>query len=426
MADTSAEVGAAAEEQPKAAPELELQSGPDLTAAGGNAESAASPAATAVASTALAPAPAPALESTHVPPDPFSTQHGPLSPIALDAEVPAEAQTKGDLPGADESLSLVLDALGQGSTSDPTSTSIATSTAAALESDLLSIAAHTTDATADLAAAYVQADSQQQLQPSRGEEHEQVSQYQLGQEFTTTDAATSHATTPPISATAAAPPTANHQEPQQGQPPSSSETAVDQDLSLSQPAHTVEQDQQVPAAELNGSPAPAPASEAGDMSNPPHYPGIPGQPMGYPGQASYAAAGINAQYGYSTAPQSPDGYQGSPTTPHTTMSLPSMRTFDQAQQHPQPIQPQSHPQTAQYGTALSPGASSVPGSVSYYQTPAPLASHNTYSNIAPDPMNPRYPLPPNDHSMLIGGRHKKVSDPARPVLLGAGAAAGAG
>ncbi|ORY62384.1 uncharacterized protein BCR38DRAFT_238859 [Pseudomassariella vexata] len=138
---------------------------------------------------------------------------------------------------------------------------------------------------------------------------------------------------------------------------------------------TVATDTPPSSAVTNGAPAEhgqqngsaPPLSPPSAMSNHPQHPGHPRQPMTYPNQ-TYAAPGMNAQYGYpNPAGQSADAYRGSPTAGSNPMSLPS------------------------YGQP-------VPG--------VPLPG-NPYG-LPPDAMGPRYALPPSDpRAVLAGGRHKK-------------------
>lgn len=166
----------------------------------------------------------------------------------------------------------------------------------------------------------------------------------------------------------------------------------------------------------SASPSPAP----GAMSNlPSQFSGSPRPQqqqqaplVNYAPQSTYVTAattGLNTQYGYAgTGTQPNDVYRADTNVANSAMSLPSMRTFDRAQQTQQQQRPQQHGHTP---IAMSHAMTSpVTGNVGYYQQqPAPLTSNNTYG-MAPDTMGGhRYPLPPNDpRSVLAGTRHKKV------------------
>ncbi|KAI0396402.1 hypothetical protein F5Y17DRAFT_119664 [Xylariaceae sp. FL0594] len=137
--------------------------------------------------------------------------------------------------------------------------------------------------------------------------------------------------------------------------------------------------------------------------------GTPRQPLHYPTPSTYATGGIsNAHYGYqSTAPQTQDLYRATALTPaNNAMPLPSMRTFDPAQQ-----QSQQQQHMAAVAMPVSPGPS-VPAQqpISYYGQQMAISgvAGHPYGSLASDTMGQRYALPPRGPSpVLTGTRHKK-------------------
>ena len=184
------------------------------------------------------------------------------------------------------------------------------------------------------------------------------------------------------------------------------------------------------------SPSPAPTT----MSNPPSQ--LPGPsrplhqqhtpPINYSAQSTYgigtgtgAGTSLNNQYGYaSTAAQPSDIYRSGANVANTSMSLPSMRTFDpvqqaQPQQQQQQQQQQHQQQQHNHASIARPHAvtPSPLGNVGYYQQqPTPLTSNHAYGLTSDAIGGHRYPLPPNDpRAVLSGTRHKKVG---REVVRG--------
>ncbi|RYP60076.1 hypothetical protein DL769_008290 [Monosporascus sp. CRB-8-3] len=120
--------------------------------------------------------------------------------------------------------------------------------------------------------------------------------------------------------------------------------------------------------------SPSPAATA--MSkHPPQPPGPPRQQqqqpppaMNYAPQPTWQPAGL---YGYPSAPtQGNDAYRASPGVTNGAMSLPSMRTFDPVQQTQQ-----QQPQHSHMAMTIPHAVAPMPGSIGYYQQPAPLASN---------------------------------------------------
>lgn len=144
------------------------------------------------------------------------------------------------------------------------------------------------------------------------------------------------------------------------------------------------------------------------MSNPQPPPGPPRQPASYPISTSYPTPGMPSGAQYAYPPQAvppPDPYRSNPT------ALPSMRTLDHVQSHPQLSQHHhQHPHQHQHPIPLAShiGASIAPGhAMGYYNVAAhPYSMHTDPTGgmrfaIAPG-------LPPDPRIALSGGRHKKV------------------
>ncbi|KAM7207136.1 hypothetical protein V8F20_002402 [Naviculisporaceae sp. PSN 640] len=146
------------------------------------------------------------------------------------------------------------------------------------------------------------------------------------------------------------------------------------------------------------------------MSNPQPPPGPPRQPVSYPISASYPTSGMPSGAQYAYPPQAvppPDPYRSNPT------ALPSMRTLDHVQPHPQLSQHHPHHPHHQHQhqhtipLASHMGASMGPGhAMGYYNVAAhPYSMHADPTGgmrfaIAPG-------LPPDPRIALSGGRHKK-------------------
>lgn len=144
-------------------------------------------------------------------------------------------------------------------------------------------------------------------------------------------------------------------------------------------------------------------------NNPPHHhSGAPRQPTGYP--TAYATPGMSsAHYGYpNPAGQGPDTYRASASVPNNAMALPSMRTFDPAQQQ---AQQQQHMAMAMPVNPV-PSVPSMPAQqhMTYFgQQPVPMATNNPYA-LTPDALRPQYGMPQTGPGSVLGGRHKKVSN----------------
>lgn len=150
----------------------------------------------------------------------------------------------------------------------------------------------------------------------------------------------------------------------------------------------------------------APSSEA-MSNNPPHHHQGPRQPASYPTPTAYATPGMtSAHYGYANpAAQGPDAYRASAGVPNSAMALPSMRTFDPAQQQ---AQQQQHMAMAMPVNPV-PSVPSMPSQqhLSYFgQQPVPMAANNPYA-LPPEALRPQYALPPSGPGSVLGGRHKK-------------------
>lgn len=151
------------------------------------------------------------------------------------------------------------------------------------------------------------------------------------------------------------------------------------------------------------------AAPSEDMSNNPqhphHTPGPPRQPS-YSNPTAYATPGMStAHYGYpNPGGQGPDPYRTGATVPNNAMALPSMRTFDPAQQQ---AQQQQHMAMAMPVNPV-PSVSSMPAQqhMTYFgQQPVPMSANNPYA-LPADALRPQYALPPS--GPVLGGRHKKV------------------
>ena len=157
-------------------------------------------------------------------------------------------------------------------------------------------------------------------------------------------------------------------------------------------------------------------------------------PVSYPSSAGYPSPGLNAnnnQYAYPPAqPQQPqvgEPYRESPTGSNGSLSLPSMRSLDplqqqqgvqqvqqQVQQGHQVQQVQQIQQQQQHmGSPLPPpNVAQMPYYHSAQTLPHPGHQVNAYPMGVSMPdvgaQNMRYALPPTDHRVMSGGRHKKV------------------
>ncbi|OTB15773.1 hypothetical protein K445DRAFT_35493, partial [Daldinia sp. EC12] len=154
------------------------------------------------------------------------------------------------------------------------------------------------------------------------------------------------------------------------------------------------------------------APSPGVMSNnPPHHPqGPPRQPASYPNPTTYATPAMaTTHYGYANpVAQGPDPYRGSASVPSNAMALPSMRTFDPAQQQVQQQQQQQHMAMAMPVNPV-PSVPSMPTQqhMSYFaQQPVPMTANNPYA-LPPDALRPQYALPPSGPGNVLAGRHKK-------------------
>ncbi|KAI1456362.1 hypothetical protein F4805DRAFT_475920 [Annulohypoxylon moriforme] len=156
----------------------------------------------------------------------------------------------------------------------------------------------------------------------------------------------------------------------------------------------------------------APSSEA-MSNNPPHHHQGPRQSVSYPTPTAYATPGMtSAHYGYANpAAQGPDAYRASAGVPNSAMALPSMRTFDPAQQQ---AQQQQHMAMAMPVNPV-PSVPSMPQQhMSYFgQQPVPMTANNPYA-LPPEALRPQYALPPSGPGSVLGGRHKKC-DEQHPV-----------
>ncbi|KAI0160854.1 hypothetical protein GGR52DRAFT_576272 [Hypoxylon sp. FL1284] len=148
------------------------------------------------------------------------------------------------------------------------------------------------------------------------------------------------------------------------------------------------------------------------MSNNPPHPhhsqGPPRQPAGYPSPTTYTTPGMStAHYGYpNPGGQGPDTYRGGASVPNNAMALPSMRTFDPAQQQ---AQQQQHMAMAMPVNPV-PSVPSMPAQqhMSYFgQQQVPMAANNPYA-LPADALRPQYALPPS--GPVLGARHKKCDE----------------
>ncbi|KAI0145544.1 hypothetical protein GGR57DRAFT_517040 [Xylariaceae sp. FL1272] len=227
----------------------------------------------------------------------------------------------------------------------------------------------------------------------------------------TTTTATAVGITEPTAATgtAAAPTTSNTQPPTSPSALLPPETTVVTDPSRSRSAS-------VPAPRSNSSnsvpttatPPPtqdgtttATSTSDAKMSN---YPGgNHRQSMQYSPQQGYATSGMNnTHYGYaSSPPPTHDPYRtSSHVATNNAMALPSMRTFDTAQQ-----QQQQHQMANSMPVPSVPSVPVQQTQSMYYQQPM---LNNPYA-MQTDPMAGRYAIPPNGPGAVLagGGRHKK-------------------
>ncbi|KAI2611916.1 hypothetical protein GGR54DRAFT_632720 [Hypoxylon sp. NC1633] len=152
----------------------------------------------------------------------------------------------------------------------------------------------------------------------------------------------------------------------------------------------------------------APSPTEAMSNNPPHHPqGPPRQPTNYTNPAAYATPGMSgAHYGYANPTgQGPDAYRASAGVPNSAMALPSMRTFDPAQQQ---AQQQQHMAMAMPVNPVPPVPSlSAQQHMGYFgQQPVPMATNNPYA-LSPEALRPQYALPPSGPGSVLGGRHKK-------------------
>ncbi|KAI1377009.1 hypothetical protein F4677DRAFT_64391 [Hypoxylon crocopeplum] len=156
--------------------------------------------------------------------------------------------------------------------------------------------------------------------------------------------------------------------------------------------------------------APPPSSSDAMSNNPSHHPpGPPRQPTNYSNPPAYATPGMGgAHYGYANPTgQGPDAYRASTSVnvPNNAMALPSMRTFDPAQQQ---AQQQQHMAMAMPVNPV-PSVPSMPAQqhMTYFgQQAVPMTANNPYA-LPPDALRPQYALPPSGPGSVLGGRHKK-------------------
>ncbi|KAI8962988.1 hypothetical protein F5Y11DRAFT_347014 [Daldinia sp. FL1419] len=150
-------------------------------------------------------------------------------------------------------------------------------------------------------------------------------------------------------------------------------------------------------------------------NNPPHHPqGPPRQPNSYPNPTAYATPAMaTTHYGYATpVGQGPDAYRASASVPSNAMALPSMRTFDPAQQQAQ--QQQHMAMAIPMNPVPSVPSMSAQQHMSYFtQQPVPMTANNPYA-LPPEALRPQYALPPSGPGSVLGGRHKKC-DEQHPV-----------
>ncbi|KAI1326500.1 hypothetical protein F5Y16DRAFT_410876 [Xylariaceae sp. FL0255] len=135
------------------------------------------------------------------------------------------------------------------------------------------------------------------------------------------------------------------------------------------------------------------------MSNHSHTPGTPHPAMHYSPSTAYTASGIsNPHYGYPNAnPQAHEAYR---TNPHAqtnnSMALPSMRTFDTAQQQ------------LAMNSPVAPPSVTPQQPMSYYPQQIPMSNPYAGMTAAEAIAHQRYALPCGGAGAgLAGGRHNK-------------------
>ncbi|KAI1804936.1 hypothetical protein F4811DRAFT_561505 [Daldinia bambusicola] len=266
------------------------------------------------------------------------------------------------------------------------------------------------NATATVAAAHAQ-EQEWVREKERDKDQEREQGHQILSDHSTTDGVRQTSTPTSISTTATA--TAS---PASG--PVVTTSAADQ-VALSSatvaangalPDKPEQQPQPQPQHEQQQQEAVAPSPRA-MSNNPPHHPqGPPRQPASYPNPATYATPAMaTTHYGYANpAGQGSDPYRTSASVPSNAMALPSMRTFDPAQQQ---AQQQQHMAMAMPVNPVPsvPAVPSMPGQqhMSYFaQQPVPMAANNPYA-LPPDALRPQYALPSGGPGNVLTGRHKK-------------------
>lgn len=144
----------------------------------------------------------------------------------------------------------------------------------------------------------------------------------------------------------------------------------------------------------------------------------PAQPN-YQSPAAYPSPGMTPnpnQVLYYPAPQAPAEYRPSPDA-NGSLPLPSMRSLDPQQtQQQQPIQGQPIQQQA-YAVGGVVGQLPPPvGVMPHYYGVGQTLPHPGHAYAVGDPnAQMRYALPPTDHRVMSGGRHKKVFQPIRSI-----------
>ncbi|TVY68682.1 putative transcriptional regulatory protein [Lachnellula suecica] len=141
------------------------------------------------------------------------------------------------------------------------------------------------------------------------------------------------------------------------------------------------------------------APNSPSMSNAQQQAGQTRQPANYPSPTSYPSPSLSTSNQYNYPPpnnQQSEPYRASPTGSNGSMSLPSMRTLDAAQQQQQHLAPGLPPQVAPMGAGQP-----------YYHSPGGQLPHQGHYGVTSDPSQMRYALPATDARVMSGGRHKK-------------------
>ncbi|KAI1651623.1 uncharacterized protein F4817DRAFT_311880 [Daldinia loculata] len=253
------------------------------------------------------------------------------------------------------------------------------------------------NATTTVAAAHAQEQEWAQ-EKDREKEQERGQGYQLLSDHSTTDGFRPTSTPTSISTPATASPAAD---------PVATTLAADQAaLSSATVASNGALPDQQEQKQRQHQEAVAPSPEVMSNNSPHHPQGPPRQPASYPNPTAYATSAMAAtHYGYANpAGQGPDAYRASVGVPSSAMALPSMRTFDPAQQ-------QQHMAMAMPVNPV-PSVPSMPAQqhMSYFaQQPVPMTANNPYA-LPPDALRPQYALPPSGPGSVLGGRHKKCDE----------------